>query len=89
MLRLILRPRREQFSLELLSTTETVPVKTADSLLCGLPTVTGIMFRGKDVAVVIFLGNAVQTDISKHGQIKPKLSAWLETTRGSIFNYAV
>lgn len=52
---IILRPHCEHFSLKLLSTTETVFMKTADRLFCGLPSVTAIMLLGKDVAVVIFL----------------------------------
>lgn len=51
---IIRRPRRQQFSLELLSNEETLAVKTVDSEVCGLSTVSGDIVSERDLAVEDF-----------------------------------
>lgn len=46
-----------QFSLELHSSKEIVPVKTVDSEVCGLLRVMGTLFLGTDAAVEVFKNN--------------------------------
>ncbi len=76
--------RRQEFSLGLFLWWKVAPIKSVHGEVCGLSRVTVTFFYGSEQhklnLIVVHCIGGDEANISKPMQIKPKLSAWLDTT---------